>query len=243
MSLSSVANLIPTPTPASTAGAANAKASTSVMGSLSTFLNILTTQLTHQDPTSATDTNQFTQELVQFAQVEQQLNTNTDLTQLINLQQSSGGLTQSLNYIGQYAEIDSPSSQVVLQSGSAEAAYAFSALSTSTSIEVQNSAGVTVATLNGSGNPGVNYVKWDGKDSNGNQLPDGLYKFKIVGHNTDGTTQNPTAVGTFGKVTGVTSNNDGTYNLSIGNSLSIATSNVAAIFSAGNLPAATTNAG
>ena len=44
--------------------------STGLGGNFNTFLKILTTQLQNQDPTAATDTNQFTQELVQFAGVD-----------------------------------------------------------------------------------------------------------------------------------------------------------------------------
>ena len=48
------------------------------------FLKLLMTQLQNQDPTSPLDTNQFTSELVAFSGVEQQINTNTSLTQLIH---------------------------------------------------------------------------------------------------------------------------------------------------------------
>ena len=49
----------------------------------STFLTLLTTQLKNQDPTAPMDSNQFTQQLVQFSQVEQQIDTNTNLKTLI----------------------------------------------------------------------------------------------------------------------------------------------------------------
>ena len=48
------------------------------------FLKLLMTQLQNQDPTSPLDTNQFTTELVQFSSVEQQINTNTSLTQNVS---------------------------------------------------------------------------------------------------------------------------------------------------------------
>ena len=47
-----------------------------IAGNFQTFLTLLTTQLKNQDPLSPLDTNQFTAQLVQFAQVEQQLKTN-----------------------------------------------------------------------------------------------------------------------------------------------------------------------
>src|SRR6202007_994260 len=58
-------------------------------GNFDTFLKLLTTQLQNQNPLDPLDTNQFTQQLVEFAGVEQQLNLNTQMTSLISLQQQA----------------------------------------------------------------------------------------------------------------------------------------------------------
>src|ERR1700722_12895300 len=102
---------------------AQATSASKIGSNFNTFINILTTQLKNQDPTSATDPNQFTQELVQFAGVEQQLNTNNDLQSLITLQKNSSGTNADLNYMGQYVEATSTSGQMALQNGSAEIGY------------------------------------------------------------------------------------------------------------------------
>ena len=60
----------------STAQAAGAVGSQQLAGNFNTFLKLLTTQLQNQDPLSPLDTNQFTQQLVEFASVEQQVNMN-----------------------------------------------------------------------------------------------------------------------------------------------------------------------
>ena len=44
---------------------------TTLAGNFDAFLRLLTTQLKNQNPLEPLDTNQFTQQLVQFAQVEQ----------------------------------------------------------------------------------------------------------------------------------------------------------------------------
>ena len=49
-----------------------------------TFLTLLTTQLQNQNPLDPLDTNQFTQQLVQFAGVEQQLKSNDQLKSLVD---------------------------------------------------------------------------------------------------------------------------------------------------------------
>ena len=57
-------------------GASTSKATSSFTGladDFDNFLTLLTTQLQHQDPLSPTDTNEFTNQLVQFANVEQQI--------------------------------------------------------------------------------------------------------------------------------------------------------------------------
>ncbi len=55
----------------------------SLSGDYSNFLTLLTTQLKNQDPLSPMDSTQFTQQLVQFSAVEQQINGNKKLDQLI----------------------------------------------------------------------------------------------------------------------------------------------------------------
>ncbi|MGG2329447.1 flagellar hook assembly protein FlgD, partial [Salmonella enterica] len=49
-----------------------------------TFLTLLTAQLKNQDPMAPLDTKDFTNQLVQFSQVEQQINMNSSLTKLIS---------------------------------------------------------------------------------------------------------------------------------------------------------------
>ena len=58
-----------------------------------TFLTMLTTQLKNQDPLSPMDTSQFTQQLVSFSEVEQQINTNNNLQQLIQLQTTNQAIS------------------------------------------------------------------------------------------------------------------------------------------------------
>ena len=81
--------LPPQPRSGSTAASQTGSAAlNSLSANFGDFLKMLMTQLQNQDPTSPMDTNQFTTELVQFSSVEQQINTNTSLTQLIQLTQA-----------------------------------------------------------------------------------------------------------------------------------------------------------
>ena len=88
--------------------AASASSGTNALSQLSSnyndFLQMLMTQLQNQDPSNPMDANSFTQELVQFSGVEQQINTNTSLTQLIQLTQQDG-LLQSSSLVGKQVAV------------------------------------------------------------------------------------------------------------------------------------------
>src|SRR6476646_3348259 len=69
------------------------------------FLTLLTTQLKNQNPLEPLDTNQFTQQLVQFTQVEQQINMNQQLTSLVALQKANQ-TTSAMSFLGSTATVD-----------------------------------------------------------------------------------------------------------------------------------------
>src|ERR1700690_3571140 len=77
----------------------NAMNNTEIASNFTTFLQLLTTQLQNQDPLSPMDTNQFTQQLVQFAGVEQQMKSNDQLSTLVSLQQNAQ-TTEALALVG-----------------------------------------------------------------------------------------------------------------------------------------------
>src|SRR5436305_4291100 len=107
-----MASIIPATTsqvvsaPAANTGSTSSTSSTTgvdketLAGNFQTFLTLLTTQLKNQNPLDPLDTNQFTAQLVQFAQVEQQLKSNTQLGTLVSLQQTAQN-TQALQFVGQ----------------------------------------------------------------------------------------------------------------------------------------------
>lgn len=218
--------------------AAGGSAFSSLAGSETTFLKILTTQLQNQDPTAATDTNQFTQELVQFTQAEQQLNTNAKLDNLIALQKNSSGLASTLNYIGKYVEVPT-TSQLPLQGGQAELAYTLPSAAKTVSVAVLDSSGKTVTTLSGPTATGLDRVAWDGKDSSGKQLTDGTYTFQLAATDASGNALTVTDMRAVGLVTSLASNTDGTTNLTLSTGMSVSSSAVDAVYDSSNLPVGT----
>src|SRR5262249_27383532 len=98
----------------STSSQTGNKALTSLSSNFNDFLKMLMTELQNQDPTSPMNTNEFTSELVQFSSVEQQINTNTSLTQLIQLTQA-GEVMQASAMAGKQVTVSSD--HVPLQNG------------------------------------------------------------------------------------------------------------------------------
>src|SRR3954452_13292433 len=94
----------PAGSPATSAvGAATDQAT--LANNFNTFLQLLTTQLKNQNPMDPLDTNQFTQQLVQFAQVEQQMKQNDQLTTLIAIEKSAQATT-ALAFVGSTVAVD-----------------------------------------------------------------------------------------------------------------------------------------
>ncbi len=149
-----------------------------------TFLTLLTTQLKNQNPLDPLDTNQFTQQLVQFAQVEQQLKSNDQLAALLSVQQSMQ-TTQALGYVGHIVAIEGRTTTLA----NGRAGWSFNATKPSTAtINIQNAAGSTVYTGTFSLQAGTQNFVWDGKNNSGNAMPDGEYTMSITATDASGQT-------------------------------------------------------
>ena len=177
--------------PSATATSTKAGASiASLAGNFNDFLKLLMTQLQNQDPTSPMDTNQFTSQLVQFASVEQQINTNSSLTKLIQATQGST-LLQSSALVGQPIEVSGD--QVALQAGKAALRFQ-SASAQPVAVGIYSQSGVKLRDASVNAVPGANTWSWDGRDGTGRVLPDGAYKAVVAG--SDGAALSFTTLGT-----------------------------------------------
>src|SRR5260221_13098221 len=86
-----------------TSASKSAAAAQEVSGTFDTFLKLLTAQLKSQDPLKPMDSSEFTQQLVSYSQVEQQINTNSNLEKLIGSVQANQ-FAGSVGYIGKTIE-------------------------------------------------------------------------------------------------------------------------------------------
>ena len=182
-----VSGTTPLPTSSSSGSSASLSSTTggTLAGNFQTFLTLLTTQLQNQNPLDPLDTNQFTQQLVQFASVEQQLKTNDQLTTLVSLQQTAQS-TQALTFVGKTAVVDG--STTALANGAATWNIGVPTNS-NVSISITNSTGQTVFSNQYAVQAGQNQTfAWDGKGNDGTQWPDGKYKLTATATDTAGNT-------------------------------------------------------
>jgi flagellar basal-body rod modification protein FlgD len=166
-----------------TPAAAPSAAQTQLAGNFDTFLKLLTTQLQNQDPLSPMDSNQFTQQLVEFSQVEQQINTNDNLKTLINQGSSQTG-AYAVSYLGKTVTINNGNAP--LTNGAATWSYNLGTLSAQTALTVTDANGNAVFSGAGETAPGAHDFAWNGQNANGTQLPDGVYTLHVTAKAPDG---------------------------------------------------------
>ena len=165
---------------------------------LGTFLTLLTTQLRNQDPTNPMDTETLTQQLVQFASVEQQLNTNRNLENLLSLQQA-GQLAESAPLIGRRVTVETD--RLPLQDGRAEVMLPAAGSARRAVVEIRDASGALLRSEAVTLGASASRWQWDGRDARGAQRQDGAYRVTLTGRAEDGTTVPLTAAVT-GRVTG-----------------------------------------
>src|SRR5271166_2700335 len=147
----------------SSSNAANASLN-QLAGNFNSFLTLLTTQLQNQDPLSPLDTNQFTQQLVEFASVQQQVDMNTNMQTLISLQQSSEA-SSAMQLIGANVTLNGTSSPLTSTS---PASWNLNSAGPATgNVTITNSSGTTVFTGTTSLNTGNNSYTWNGTGNTG----------------------------------------------------------------------------
>lgn len=186
-----------------------------------TFLKLLTSQLKNQDPLKPMDSSEFTQQLVSYSQVEQQINTNTNLETLISAMQSNQ-FAGAVNYIGTTIEALGDTAEIE-DGGGASWSYELQNTAKTVALTVTDATGKTVATRVGETGVGAHSFAWDGKNAQGTQLPDGLYTLTVTAVDADGNTVD-SILSISGKVEGVETV-DGVQRLLVG-SQSIPMANV-----------------
>lgn len=159
------------------------EASTRLSDNYDTFLVLLTAQLQNQDPLAPMDSTQFTQQLVQFSQVEQQIRTNEQLEGLVAQNQAASAGT-ALAYLGRDAIIEGNTS--TLAGGAANWAYDLANAADTVKLEIRDARNRTVFSVDGVKSAGEHLFSWDGTNTLGEKAPDGVYNLVITARNAAG---------------------------------------------------------
>lgn len=170
-----------------------------------TFLTLLTTQLQQQDPLSPMDSDKFTQQLVQYSQVEQSIKTNSNLERMLDSMEADR-LTAALDYVGKWVELDG--NRISLGDvGSASFGYTMPEGVNAASIAVLDENGQAVARFDAQSGAGDHEAVWNGLSNEGVRQAAGYYRIRVEAVDEN---QQPIAISTRvkGEVTGVQRDGD-----------------------------------
>lgn len=162
-------------------------------------MKLLMTQLTHQDPLKPMDHEQFSAQLAQFSSLEQLTNIGQGI-QGLRTGQGDEAKLQALSMIGK--SVRAPGNEVQLVEGQSVAIrHSFGPEVTPTKASIYDSNGKLVREMSIPKGKGSD-ITWDGKNTDGGQLPAGKYTFRVTGTGKNGDAQDAGAEVT-GKVTGM----------------------------------------
>lgn len=184
---------------ASSASSAALTDQKSIAENFDVFLKLLTTQLKNQNPLEPLKTNEFTQQMVQFTQVEQQVKSNKNLEELGELFRATS-LTSTVSYIGKSVTADGNTTN--FENGNADWDVEFDEAPAESSVVITNQFGKVVYSTKTDFKEGMNDYSWNGQMSQGGIAPEGLYTVKVNATNEAGDLINAQTM-ISGVVTGV----------------------------------------
>lgn len=166
------------------------------------FLQLLTTQLQNQDPLSPMDSTDFTNQIVQFSQVEQAINSNQKLDSLLALQVGNAA-TSALGYVG--LDVSYISAELPFNGADPiDIRYSLDGTAFQSRINIFDEARNLVFTQDAATTDGVHDFRWDGRDQVGQLLPEGTYVITVDAFDAEDT-QIATETVVRGRVSGIES--------------------------------------
>ena len=174
--------------------------STGLNADFTMFLKLLTTQMQNQDPLDPMDTAQYTQQLVQYSQVEQSIEQTSTLKSLLAAF-GTQNLMQASAMIGAQVETNSAISGL---SAATPAQWTWSSTRdvASMTATIKDEKGKIIDTLPIDAKGAAGAFTWDGTTSNGKKVEPGLYTLELEGKDASGAKVAATAH-SFGKVSDV----------------------------------------
>jgi flagellar basal-body rod modification protein FlgD len=165
------------------------------------FLNLLVTQLKHQDPMNPMESQEFSAQLAQFSSLEQLFGMNKTLMD-IQKSLSANENENILDYIGKM--VKTSGSGVSVTGGIIDSSIYSLNSSADVNISIYDALGSEIRSIKvGLKAPGEYSIGWDGRDNRGSMVGDGVYTIKINATDQTGASVSANVYHT-GEVTGVT---------------------------------------
>lgn len=141
------------------------------------FLKLLTTQLKNQDPLNPLDNAQMTSQLAQINTISGIEKMNTTLGKMLDVYNAGQGM-QAAGLIGKYVLV--AGSNIALANGQSAGGVLLKEAADQVTVNVLDGAGNVVQSQQlGAHDAGNIAFSWDGKKSDGTQMPNGNYRFTV----------------------------------------------------------------
>jgi len=157
-------------------GSASQQPANSITPDLNLFLTMLTTQLQNQDPLNPMDSSEYTQQLVQYSQVEQAMQQTGKLNDILSTLNGQG-VSQASAFIGHEARFDS---NIAGLKGDTPATWSYASENKPASLTatIKNADGKVVKTIKLDA-ASEGRLSWDGTTDDGSKAPDGAYTLTL----------------------------------------------------------------
>jgi flagellar basal-body rod modification protein FlgD len=175
------------------------------------FLGMLVAQMQNQNPLDPTDSSTFMSQMMSYANYSELATMNSSLDGVLT-SMSSLLATSALGFIGR--TVEAKGDTAMLENGSAKWGYALDGEAKSVTLTVKDADGNVVWQGSGETSSGSHTFSWDGKGTDGKELPEGAYTLEVEAKDANGKAVDVSTT-VFGKVTGIDSS-DGSMVLKIG---------------------------
>ncbi|KFE35704.1 flagellar hook assembly protein FlgD [Thioclava atlantica] len=188
-------SISPTSTNAASAATDNTAntAQSKLSADYNSFLQLLTAQIRNQDPLQPMDSTQFVSQLAQLSQVEQSVQTNTNLKTIDAKLSALGGMSD-VALMGKTVTL--ASDRFELRNGEASTSYELAAPADKVTAIIKTADGTELRRINGLSTRSGEKIAltWDGRDSAGLPVPDDTFRIEIDARDADG---NPISYDTY----------------------------------------------
>lgn len=143
------------------------------------FLKLLVAQMSAQDPMNPMESTDFSAQLAQFSGLEQMQNVNKNLENLINFQMTNNN-NMTVNLIDKKVMVPGNNNLKITAGKPDSLSYELGRNAALVNINVYDSKNNLVTSIDKiQESAGKHEIKWDGKNSAGEILPDGDYTFQL----------------------------------------------------------------